>query len=112
MSFPFPDDKTAIARLDWCRSGSGDDYDALSCVLRARMCASHIQAAQDQKWSSATAPKFASLLSAPSVQAWATKDQKINGVCGLLSSEDRSKMLWDTVGRAREQTVYADITKR
>lgn len=110
MGFPFPDDRIAIGRLDWCRAGSADDADGLSCVLRARMCAAHIQATQNAAWASSANPVFSELLSAAKVQSWTPcPEAEVSGVCGMLLTDRYAPPLWAAFGHEREEGYYESI---
>jgi hypothetical protein len=110
MGFPFPDDGLAMSRLDWCRAGSAKDYDGLSCVLRAKMCAAHINATKNKVWGSLANPVFQRLLEAPKIEQWTSCPEVVaNGTCGLLLTDRYQKPLWETLGSAREREAYASI---
>jgi hypothetical protein len=110
MSFPFPDDATALARLDWCRSGSAEDFDGLSCVLRARMCSQHVQATGNKAWAASAAPVFSELLSAARVKEWTPcPEGDVAGVCGMLMTSRYGPPLWQGAGFARERRLYDEL---
>jgi hypothetical protein len=110
MSFPFPDDRIALGRLDWCRAGKGDDVDGLSCVLRARMCAAHIEATQNAAWNATATPTFAELLAAAKVQSWsACPEGQVSGTCGLLFADRYGPPLWKAFGHERETRLYDSL---
>ena len=110
MGFPFPDDRIAMGRLDWCRAGGAEDADGLSCVLRARMCAAHIQATQNTAWSAVANPVFSELLSAAAVQSWTPcPEAEVSGVCGMLLTDRYGPPLWKALGHGREERYYENI---
>jgi hypothetical protein len=110
MAFPFPDDRTALARLDWCRAGEPDDYDGLSCALRARMCGAHVQASGNPAWASLSGPAFSELLAAAHVEQWSPcPEGKVSGACGLLFTDRYGPALWKEFGHERETRLYTDI---
>ena len=110
MSFPFPDDRIAMGRLDWCRPGKSDDYSGLSCILRARMCAAHIQATQNAGWAAVANPAFSELLSAAKVHSWTPcPEGDVSGTCGMLLADRYGPPLWKAFGHERETKLYQDI---
>jgi hypothetical protein len=110
MGFPFPDDRIAMGRLDWCRAGGAEDADGLSCVLRARMCAAHIQASQNAAWAASANPVFSELLSAASVESWTPcPEAQVSGVCGMLLTDRYGPPLWEAFGHDREKRYYERI---
>lgn len=110
MAFPFPDDRTALARLDWCRAGEAQDSDGLSCVLRARMCGAHVQASNNPAWASLSGPAFSELLAAAQVENWSPcPEGKVSGTCGLLFADRYGPALWKAFGHEREEKLYKDI---
>ena len=107
MGFPFPSDRIALGRLDWCRAGAADDTDGLSCVLRARMCAAHIEATQNAAWGAAATPVLSELLAAAKVQSWsACPEGQVSGTCGLLFADRYGPPLWQAFGHEREEVLY------
>lgn len=110
MGFPFPDDRIAMGRLDWCRPGAAGDSDGLSCILRARMCAAHIEATQNAAWGAAAAPVFSELLAAAKVQSWsACPEGQVSGTCGLLLTDRYGPPLWEAFGHKREEALYEGL---
>jgi hypothetical protein len=110
MGFPFPDDRIGMARLDWCRAGRADDYSGLSCILRARMCAAHVQATQNPGWAATASTAFSELLAAAKVQSWTPcPEGDVSGTCGLLLADRYGPPLWKTFGHEREARLYEDI---
>ena len=110
MAFPFPDDRTALARLDWCRAGEAQDYDGLSCALRARMCGAHVQASGNPAWASLAAPAFSELLAAAQVEKWSPcPEGQVSGTCGVLFTDRYGPALWTEFGHERETKLYNDI---
>ena len=110
MSFPFPDDRIALGRLDWCRAGKADDYSGLSCILRARMCAAHIQATKNPDWGTMAKPALSELLSVAKVKSWTPCPQgDVSGTCGMLLTDRYGPPLWEAFGLQREQALYEAI---
>ena len=110
MAFPFPDDRLALSRLNWCRRGSKTDYDGLSCILRARMCSAHIEASENPDWGRMSAGAFGELLSAAQVNQWdACPEGSVTGVCGMLLTERYAAPLWQVFGHQREERAYESI---
>lgn len=110
MGFPFPDDRIALGRLDWCRPGQAGDQDALSCILRARMCAAHVQASRNPEWASIANPVFQNLLSAAKVEKWSPCPQgSVSGTCGLLLGDRYGPSMWKAFGEERERRLYDSL---
>uniref|UniRef100_A0A6C0C2D5 Uncharacterized protein n=1 Tax=viral metagenome TaxID=1070528 RepID=A0A6C0C2D5_9ZZZZ len=111
MAFPFPDDRIALSRLNWCRNGAETDYDGLSCVLRARMCQSHIDASNNSAWAMHSSQAFGELLAAANVAEWTACPQgNVSGICGLLLGDRYAAPLWRKFGHDREQKAYHSIS--
>ena len=99
-----------MSRLDWCRAGAANDYDGLSCVLRARMCAAHIEASGNEAWAAGATPQFNELLSAANVQKWTScPEAEVGGTCGLLMTRRYGPPLWNALGHEREKALYERI---
>ena len=110
MGFPFQDDRIAMARLDWCRAGDDTDCDGLSCILRARMCAAHVQASENPGWAQLAAPAFAGLLAAAKVDSWTPcPEGRVSGTCGLLLADRYGPALWKALGAKREAALYESV---
>ena len=113
MAFPFPDDRVALQRLNWCRRETqAHDTEALSCILRARMCADHIDATGDSKTMQRAVPSINQILSAAEVKTWDACGQgEVSGVCGLLLDKQHGSALWSNAGAEREHQAYNHIFK-
>ena len=114
--FPFPADRQAAARMDWCAPSidAAGCSDALSCTLRARQCGSHIQATGDQAWAARAGPALEPLVAHPALLGWsrdrACPQVAAAGVCHLLTATGGyGGELWDAFGRARESAAYEAI---
>ena len=106
--YPFPADRQAAGRLDWCGESGGGQ--AALCVLRARQCGSHISATGDAAWAERAGPVLSRLLAPPSLSSWRPGpcfEASGQGVCGLLAaSAPEAPQLWSTLGAPREKAIY------
>ena len=110
MAFPFPDDRIGLSRLNWCRAGTKTDSDGLSCVLRARMCADHVQSTNNEAWAAASGPAYAQLLASAQVKSWsACPEGDVSGVCGMLLTDRYAPALWEKLGHGREKELYKHV---
>jgi hypothetical protein len=120
FGFPFPSDKLAMARMDFCATPNSVILDAnpdfLSCNLRARQCGSYINSTQDHKWASTAGPSLHQIVGPAVIERWGgTKDcvsAETSGVCNLLSTfepDSYQDELWTTFGRPRAINLYEQI---
>lgn len=116
--YPFPADRLALARLDFCLDPStvllDASQDALTCTLRARQCGSHVVASEDADWNRRAMPSIYELVGAPRVDRWGGTPTcartQVSGVCSLLATEDAFRdSLWNRVGRPREVALYQSV---
>ena len=108
--FPFPDDAIALARLNWCRSGSPNETEGLSCILRSRMCNSHVNSLENEAWKRSSEPTLNGLLKAAQVESWnAGSRPSVQGVCGLHMADRFGETLWQSLGYEREKAAYDSI---
>jgi hypothetical protein len=109
--FPFPSDRLALARSDFCEdpdAAAAEPWDARSCQLRARQCATHVQSTGDRAWARrAVGP----VLEPAKVQSWRAtegcRDASVRGACSLLALQgDETDALWRSAAATRIRTLY------
>lgn len=114
--FPFQHDSLALARWDYCLSPYAvpETNDPLSCSLRARQCGSHIASTGNRAWARKAAGPLSELLEPGQVTGWAGGPKCLasdtRGTCGLLTSERYGNDLWSSIGKARAQQAYAEVS--
>lgn len=107
--YPFPDDRLALARLDYCSPVGCSN--ALSCSIRARQCGSHLQASGDEKKILSAGPVLNTLLGPPDITAWegACPSVSATGVCNLLTADRFADDLWYAFGEPRMKSLYSTL---
>ena len=110
--FPFPDDRLALSRLDYCTTRHCDDV--LSCTLRARQCGSYLQNSADEKTIERAIPVLQNILAPPVITEWqgACPMVAADGVCNLLTSNKNAAELWKAFGKERLDNFYAVLENR
>ena len=106
--YPLPDDRIALARMEWCRAGSSTEQEPLSCIIRAFMCKNHINGIENSTWGSSSKP----FLDRQLVSGKITKEGNAHGVCGLLTANRLNNDLWKNYGLNREVENYKTINSQ
>jgi hypothetical protein len=118
FGFPFPSDRLALARTDFCESPDAmtrPHWTQRTCMLRARQCATHVQATGDRAWARRAAPALGELVAAGEVTGWGGAagcvHARAQGACGLLGTRDPDyrRQLWRQVGRPRAEALYRAV---
>lgn len=119
MSFPFPSDRLALARTDFCEAPSvvrhAASWDQKICQLRARQCATHIQATGDRAWAHRAAAPLNGLVAPGEIEGWVGAPGQVkaraSGACGLLGAREPEYRdeLWQTLGRPRAEIMYRAV---
>jgi hypothetical protein len=120
--YPFPRDRLALARLDYCSlpdlvpssaSGAGDD---LSCQLRARQCATYLSQTADASEQSRAAALLTDIVQPADTTAWGGAPGCLSGSfrggCALLSSRYYGDDLWRSSGAPKVREAYRQIWSR
>lgn len=105
MNFPFPMDKLAMARQDFCMAPENLSYNEtqLTCSLNARQCGSYIASTRDPDIANTAGEPLLRSLQQPSISGWLGTDylQLIDGTMGcaaLGASEQYRQSLWNKIG--------------
>jgi hypothetical protein len=118
FGFPFPSDRLALARSDFCEdpdASARTSWDARTCHLRARQCATHVQAAGDQHWARRAVEPIGDLLAPARVERWRPTtghaQGSARGGCQLLalSGAAGEALGAGVVGPARIREAYGRV---
>lgn len=80
--FPFPSDRLALARSDFCEdpdASARTSWDATSCHIRARQCATHVQSTGDRRWAHKVIEPISHLLAPARVETWRATPGYVQG---------------------------------